>query len=622
VAFWSKKAQTFTNAPKHWPAVELNPVGIPGADLLAVAVGLAEVAKAPGNGMALLREFVYDDGILRVPVVIEEAGKKTGVFVYGADHADPAGHYTGARSLLRSRENMNAVYYASASVAPAKPAMVLEPIDTPFFRKPEKDPGDASYSLWWSTPEDPLFTHSEDRRLLDRWFAALDGYGWLLFTAFLRDLELAELEDKKPVAMPAQPFLHPLEGPGETSLLLHAGENEGAFLAFNEATTTVARRRTLLRLLANFAETYREAIKARSIPPREQEQGQVTWAGIRDRALEQEATGASGLRVHSIDVKDGQPVRTPHAQTAADRSSRPALPSRETLDFAMDLVDRVVARIGGATSGSSDQQLGQPNAFPTMAVRAGGALYERQLPYEDAEMAQGAAARLLDEWPDLEVAALLLDAAIRENGHRVDIFSVVVQNRAEGSTADLIQRYRSSGGRVELLGNPSASSRSPFLDPKTEDDHPPDPTLQAFTEEIVKTIVADLTILEPSGMLGDDPQAVLTTPSAILGLGAASERPRNIRFMLQGPIIAAMSCARAVSEEKDVRFVVYYFDDLVTRDGAPDRRIRLCVQRARDPQTGIFELPYEGPRKGVAWKARGPLLFRRWGGPFLESSGV
>ena len=154
--------------------------------------------------MAFLREFVYDDGILPVPLVIEEAGKKTGIFLYGGDHPDPAGHYMGVRAMLRTRENMNAVYYGPISLAPAKPATVLEPLDTPFFRKPNESPANASYSLWWSTPEDPTFTNSEDRSLLDRWFTALDGYGWLLFTTFLRDLELVELKDKKGVAWKAR----------------------------------------------------------------------------------------------------------------------------------------------------------------------------------------------------------------------------------------------------------------------------------------------------------------------------------------------------------------------------------------------------------------------------------
>lgn len=621
MAFWSKKPQTFTNAPKHWPVIDLKPTGVPAVDLLTVAADLADLAKAPSNGMAFLRELVYDDGILRVPLVIDEGGKKTGVFVYGADHADPAGHYTGVRSLLRTRENMNAVYYAATSLAPAKPATVLEPIDTPFFRKPDKEADNAAYSLWWSTPEDPTFTASEDRPLLDRWFNALDGYGWLLFTAFLKDLELVETEDKKPVALPERPFLQPLLGPGETSLLLHAGEVEGAFFAFDEATTTVARRRTLLRLLANFAENYRDAIKSRGIPMRTQEKGRLTWAEIRDSALEKEAAGLSGLRVHSVDVTEGQPMRTPAAMAPSERATRRAPPSRETLDFGMDLVDRVVARTGGSVSGSSDDQLGQPNAFPTLAVRQKGVLYERQLPFEDAEVAQGAAQRLLREWPDLEIAALLLDAAIREKGQRVDIFGVMVENRLKGDAASLHQRYRSANGSLELLGNPSASIGEAFLEPPTEEiEAPPEASLIAFAESAMERIVASLTIIEPSGMLGDDPNEALTMPSALLVTGDDTERPKDIRFMLQGPITAFVSCAETAAEEKDARSVVYYFDDLLTRNGVPDRRLRLCVQRRDDKETAIFDALYETPRKGVPFKRRGPLEFRRWGGALLPTA--
>jgi hypothetical protein len=88
-----------------------------------------------------------------------------------------------------------------------------------------------------------------------------------------------------------------------------------------------------------------------------------------------------------------------------------------------------------------------------IAVKAGADVFERQLPYEDAPVAQAAAGRVLDEWPDAEIVAVLVDAAIRENGARTDIFDVKVEHRKEGGGGSL-QRYRVEGGASSSSGGP------------------------------------------------------------------------------------------------------------------------------------------------------------------------
>ena len=83
--------------------------------------------------------------------------------------------------------------------------------------------------------------------------------------------------------------------------------------------------------------------------------------------------------------------------------------------------------------------------------------------------------------------------------------------------------------------------------------------------------------------------------------------------MMQGPITAAMSCY-AQLQEKPAEWVVFHLDDLVSRNGIPDRRLRLCVQRRPDPGMAVFDQRYETPRKGKPFALRGELEFKRWGG--------
>lgn len=614
MALWSKKPATHTNAPRHWPKIELDQFENPGLNLIMIGGQLASLLQPPKVTLAFLRDFLYEDGILRVPIVVEENGVKTCVFSYSKHDKDAAAHYSGVRSLLRSREQATAVYYGPEALAPTKPGLVLQPIDTPLFSK-EDGSKDGEFALWWATPEAPRFAGSEERAFLDRWFESLDGYGFLILTAFLRDLELADGKDSI-YALPSQPLLQPLTGPGDTRMLLHASDREGLFLAFDEATPP-SRRRLLLKLLADFAVQYRRAIDARGLAPRAEEKGPglASWVAIRDAALAKEERGETGLKLHAVAVRDGQPQRDPNATGDRDRDTRPKTPGREELDFGMDLLERVLARLKpGQAAGSSDQALGGPNFFPVIAARVGADVVERQVPFEDAEVAQAAAGRALDEWPDAEIVAVLVDAAIRENGARTDIFDLKIEHRKGERAAALVQRYRvADGGALELVGRPTATASERFLLPAGASREPaPDAALVALAQQALQAIVASLTVLEPSGIRGDDPDDVLLSPSALVGK-PGDARPLTVRFMLQGPITAAMSCYAQLQQEP-AEWVVFHLDDLVSRNGIPERRLRLCVQRRQDPGMAVFDQRYETPRQGRPFALRGGLEFKRWGG--------
>lgn len=621
MALWSRKPETHTNAPRHWPKVELEQFDNPGLNLVMIGGQLASLVRPPRVTMALLRDFVYDDGILRVPLMIEEGEVKTAVFAYAKADPAAAAHYSGARALLRSREGVGAVYYGAEALLPTKPAAVLQPIDTPFFAKDENVTS-ADYALWWATEEAPRFAGSDERTSLDRWFESLDGYGFLLLTAFLKDLEIVESREGV-YGLPAQPLLQPLIGPGETRMLLHASEREGLFLAF-EKSTPPARRRVVLRLLADFAVAYRREIEARRIGPRDELKGPglACWRAMRDAALAKEERGETGLALHAVTVRDGQPYRDPSASADKDRTARPRPPGREELDFAMDLLERVVRRLEPErAAGSTDEALGGPNFFPVVAAKVGPDVFERQLPFEDAPTAQGAAGRALDEWPEAEIVAVVADAAVRENGVRVDVFDLKVENRREERAAVLFQRYRvGAEGAIELIGRPTASGAERFLLPPSATREPvPDAAIFALARQSVEAIMAPLAVPGPGGMSDDDPGDVLFSPSALVGK-AGDPRPFTVRFMLQGPITAAMSCYAHLQEEP-AEWVAFHIDDLVSRNGAPDRRLRLCVQRRQDSGIAILDQHYEAPGKGSPLQLRGDLVFRRWGGSMFPAAG-
>jgi hypothetical protein len=286
MAFWSRKKVTHTDAPSHWPKVELDQFDNPGINTIMIAGALSELIQPPKSTLALMQDFVYDDGILSVPIVVEEGGRKTCVVAYSKqDGKGAASHYATLRALLRTREKAATAYYGPEELGPAKPlpnAAVLSSIDTSHFTKAEEK-AEASYALWWASTEGGALAGSPERTSIDRWFQSLDGLGWVVFTALVRDLELAEGDG--PFALPEQPLLVPVTGPGGTDMLLHASR-DALFFAFAE-TTPVARRRTILRLLGDFAQQFRKAIDAKRLPANEEEKGRAVraWTAMRDAAL-------------------------------------------------------------------------------------------------------------------------------------------------------------------------------------------------------------------------------------------------------------------------------------------------------------------------------------------------
>jgi hypothetical protein len=164
---------------------------------------------------------------------------------------------------------------------------------------------------------------------------------------------------------------------------------------------------------------------------------------------------------------------------------------------------------------------------------------------------------------------------------------------------------------------PSASF---LLDSTASREPAPDASLTDLARRMVESIVRMSTILEPSGMCGEDPEEPLFSPSALVGMPGEA-KPSLMRFMMQGPITAAMSCVEMMHKEP-AEWVVYHIDDLVSRNGSPDRRLRLCVQRRRDdPGVAVFDQGFEQPQKGKPFATRGELEFRRWGGSMFPADG-
>ena len=614
-------ARTFTNAPKHWPAVSFAKAK-PGADQFFSIVGvLAEPLQQQGATMHVMRTYIYDDGLLDVPLAFEENGATTCVFYYPSAGADAAAHYASVRQVLKQREGATAVFYCPEPMGQGTPRPVLGPLDPKKFTKPSEPAPDARYALWWTTPEDPSFGASEDRALIDRWFEALHGYAHVLFSMFVNELRVVEPKDGRPqlVGLPEDAFALQLAGHGGVPLMMRASTAEGFVLAFDTRAVTAAQRRTYLRLLASLAEGCRaRAIKER-VRADENDLSLANWRAARDEALEAEAAGQVAEDLYVVAVAGGQIVGDAGAPPPqppplpGNGAGAIALPSDEALQFAVGLMETAAANLRQtAVQASTDDELGQMNLAPVVVARVGGHLWRRTLVGDGGDHAIAAASRARDEWPDARLVAVLLDGAIREGDTRVDVLRVLVQ---EGdAAAGVFWRYTTvEDGAISLYGRPGAEPIAAFAAAPQ-----PPPLIASGFDHTLFTLANEVFLyVERYMALDRNPARVqrwarlpIRMPFALVWHDP--DKPTLCVLAFTGPQGALVGCRDMLRENTAGHAAAFAFDDVVELDGKPHRRIRVHVQRRGMPAAAIVERRFDVPDVHAPFVFTGDPVFVRW----------
>lgn len=628
-------ARTFTNAPRHWPPVSFAKAKAGPEQFFTIVGTLAEPLEKLGATMQTMRAYVYDDGVLEVPLVFEENGTTTCVFYYPAAGPDAAAHYASVRKLLKEREGATTVFYCPEPMGQGAPRPVLGLLDPRKFGKPQTPPVEARYAMWWTTPEDPVFTTSEDRVLLDRWFEALHGYGHVLLSVFLHELGVLPPQDGRPqlVGLPEDPFALPIVAPGGVAMVLKASTAEGFVLAFDTATVGAARRRTYLRLLVPLAEGCRARAAKERIPADADDVSLAAWRAARDEALDVEAAGQAADGLYVVDIAEGramtgavQPPPLPgdppplpeahgHAATPPPLPQNgPPLPSNDAFDVAIGLIENAAAALREAkVVASTDDRLGTMNLSPVIVVKAGGRLWRRTLVYDGGDGAVAAAGRVREEWPDAGLVAVLMDGAIREDDTRVDCLRVLLQ---EGETAaSLFWRYATvAEGSIELYGRPAAQPVPAFVAPP----QPPPFVTSGFDAGLFGLASEAFAYIEKFMTIAPvDAQAATRYRTQSLSMPFAmtwddDSKPSFCKFALAGPHSAREACRGLLRERAPIHSVAFTFDDVLELDHRPHRRIRVHVQRRGMSAAAIVERPFELPRADAPFAFSGEPAFVRW----------
>jgi hypothetical protein len=305
----------------------------------------------------------------------------------------------------------------------------------------------------------------------------------------------------------------------------------------------------------------------------------------------------------------------------ASRAVQPGIPDDGVLGFGIDLAQAVGGRLTTKEiKQSSKEKLAGPNLFPVIAASVGSTVYERSLPVEKPDLAIAAAGRSLDEWPDAEIVAVLVGAAIRENGERVDVLGVTVQRTGASTAVSVIQRYKTAeGGGIELFGPPTVMPTTPFLQPRSASashETAPDATLVT----LINDAAARIAKYESHAKAHTDPSKAIGSPEALIC--KPDDTITMVVFAMQGPITAAGSCMQIMKKDEfaSAKWVAFAFDDLSRVNGVPDRRMRICVCRRGDSATAFVDQRYEGIETDGGFRVKGRAEFKRWGPALMSTS--
>jgi hypothetical protein len=617
--FGKKKIRLSTNAPRHWPAMETDSWSSDKASLNYLFLG-ATLAKAlPNATLSFLQRRLHDDGVLDMPLLVEEGGQRTAVFAYAAADAESAALYSGARLALRQREGVNAVYYAPSTIVPAKPVSAIRPLQLVDFVSPDESRGVTEYAAWWASEADPGLAHSPALGALDRWFDALDGCGSVSFSTFLSVLELAEAPGgPKLFALPEKPIGIPLVGPEDLAVCLHASAAEGLWFAVDIEADPLARNR-LLGHLATLAEGLKKEIAAGGHAPRpEDRRGRAFWQATRADALNKEAGGGAGLRVLCLagtrrfpgaSTEDERRATAGAAATTASQGPATAAhpaggagepPSDVAVDFGFEQMDRAFAEMARRVADGSAAE-GDPALHPFLCVRRGESEWKTTFHYcLQHEVNALAASRLHDDGP-ADLIATVTDAYLREGETRSDALFVQVEHAGAGASHVFAQRYAgrppAPSGRPVLMGS-GASLLGAGPQPA-----PADAGTAELARECVETTLKWVRIGDPTGMQLYQPGEPLFFPSATLVEG---DRRGLQRFASGGLAWALGACRQALAEQPEVEAVAFVCDDVRERDGRFDRGWRVRVQRRGGPAVE-YRQAYDEPAAGREFTLRGEL---------------
>ncbi len=254
-----------TNAPEHWPALHA-PALDPNQDLaMNTFIFAAHMLSSFGEDKdvklgAFARTYLSLDGVLMVPVMVEDQGTKVPVFLYPEASSQAAAHFLAVWNYLETR-GVYPVYYAPAELPEAQGEV------NPFaefwavhLEKNKDYKAAGTCGMWWvekGREDEDKFTGSRTQLALTRIYTALDGIESYVTASILKQTGHVKNEKVARLILPKEPQTISLTGPEEQPMLLDLSQEKGVRFFF-PITTSKDYRDTFLENFAGYCEEWKK----------------------------------------------------------------------------------------------------------------------------------------------------------------------------------------------------------------------------------------------------------------------------------------------------------------------------------------------------------------------------
>ena len=267
-----------TNAPAHWPAVEVATWDTAktwnNTEPVAFALDKGFTAARTPCPILIFGSRFQDEGVLEVPIQVTDRGQKYCVFLYASNAPESSAAFAAARRLVQA-EGAKAVYYAPAPLAPASPGPVCQPFRSRYMAGYGKPAPAGKYALWWATDSDKDFLKSKTFELIDGFYKTADGMETWILADLLQALGHGKGER---TGLPETSIQVPMYGP-EERLVIFGASPKGLRFFFPIETTPPVYRDLFWKNVTDWAQRFKADVQraGASLDPDAHRHGLKWW---------------------------------------------------------------------------------------------------------------------------------------------------------------------------------------------------------------------------------------------------------------------------------------------------------------------------------------------------------
>lgn len=264
---YEKPERTFLYTPDEVDFSDFTLAGVARIDII-LAMARMTGDNNPYDEHGILYEALSDEGVITIPLVMKKGEDLFALFAFYSEAE--AANYKKFKQVLVEKCAFKDCYYLSA-YDPEKYRVEDGQIEkgTSFHaifkleENAQKEDFEGRYSMWWSTPDDPLFLDSPTAEYYQTIYNSLNGYASYLCGMLICGLRRQEFGR---INLPEEESLIYVTGPNMVKCILALGQEKGIRFLLPRDKVDADYRNNLLKLVSRSMDFLQKGLEERKVP--------------------------------------------------------------------------------------------------------------------------------------------------------------------------------------------------------------------------------------------------------------------------------------------------------------------------------------------------------------------